>query len=455
MTNKKRVKSTKQKFNKIKEQDKALYDLLIEEQKRQEESLELIPSENIVSKAVLEAMGSMLTNKYSEGYPGSRYYGGNEVIDKIEDLARNRLKKLFGVPYANVQPYSGSPANMAVYIATCQTGDTVLGQHLFDGGHLTHGWKSSATAKFFNIVQYHVKEDGYIDLDEVAKLAKKHKPKLIWVGATAYPREFPFKELSKIADSVGAYLVADVAHIAGLIVAEVHTNPAKYVDIITSTTHKTLRGPRGGVIMVTNKGLKKDSDLGNKIDKAIMPGSQGGPHNHITSAMAVAFGEASKPAFKKYGKQVVANAKALAEELMRDGAKLVSNGTDNHLLVLDCGKGRGAIVETALDAVGLTANKNTIPNEPATPFFPSGIRMGTPSITTRGMKIKEMKQIAKWITEVLNIIKDEQLPNGDIKEKRAYLNRFKNKINKNKEILKIKSQVRKLCKAYPALDRFV
>ncbi len=455
MTNKKKVKSTKQRFNKIKEQDKTLYDLLIEEQKRQEESLELIPSENIVSKAVLEVMGSILTNKYSEGYPGARYYGGNEVIDKIEDLARNRLKKLFGVPYANVQPYSGSPANMAVYIATCQTGDTVLGQHLFDGGHLTHGWKSSATAKFFNTVQYHVKEDGYIDLEEVAKLAKKHKPKLIWVGATAYPREFPFKELGKIAGSVGAYLVADVAHIAGLIVAGVHTNPSKYVDIITSTTHKTLRGPRGGVIMVTDKGLKKNSELGNKIDKAIMPGSQGGPHNHITAAMAVAFGEANKPAFKKYGKQVVTNAKALAEELMRGGAKLVSNGTDNHLLVLDCGKGRGAIVEIALDAVGLTANKNTIPNEPATPFFPSGIRMGTPSITTRGMKVKEMRQIAKWINEVLNIIKEEQLPDGDIKEKRAYLNRFKNKINKNKEILKIKSQVRNLCKAYPAPDTLV
>jgi glycine hydroxymethyltransferase len=449
-------KIMKQKFNSVKKQDAKLYDLLVAEQKRQSESLELIPSENIVSKAVLEAMGSILTNKYSEGYPGARYYGGNDVIDSVEDLARDRLKKLFGVPYANVQPYSGSPANMAVYIATCEAGDTVLGQHLFDGGHLTHGWKSSATAKFFNTVQYHVKEDGYIDLVEVERLAKKHKPRLIWVGATAYPREFPFKELGKIADSVGAYLAADVAHIAGLIVAGVHTTPVKFVDIITSTTHKTLRGPRGGVIMVTNKGLKRDPELGNKIDKAIMPGSQGGPHNHTTAAMAVAFGEATKPAFKRYGKQVVTNAKVLAQELMKRGVKLVSDGTDNHLMVMDCGNGRGVIVETALDAVGLTVNKNTIPNEPATPFYPSGVRMGTPSITTRGMKTKEMKQIAKWISEVLEIIKDENLPeDGDMKEKRKYIKRFNTKINKDKDILKIRREVKRLCREYPALEKLV
>ncbi len=454
-TIKKKVRSTRQKFNKIKEQDKALYELLQAEQKRQSDSLELIPSENIVSKAVLEAMGSILTNKYSEGYPGARYYGGNEQIDKIEELARGRLKKLFGVPYANVQPYSGSPANMAVYIATCEAGDTVLGQHLFDGGHLTHGWKSSATAKFFNTVQYHVKKDGYIDLDEVGRLAKEHKPKLIWVGATAYPREFPFKELGKIANSVGAYLVADVAHIAGLIVAGVHTSPAKYVDIITSTTHKTLRGPRGGVIMVTSRGLKKDKELGNKIDKAIMPGSQGGPHNHTTAAMAVAFGEASKPAFKRYGKQIVANAKALADELMRRGVKLVSDGTDNHLIVMDCGKGRGAIVEAALDVAGLTANKNTIPSEPATPFFPSGVRMGTPSVTTRGMKTREMKQIAKWISRVLDIVEEYDLPDTNMADKTTYMKKFKREIAKNKEMLALRKEVQKLCRAYPAPDTLV
>ncbi len=449
-----KVKNSKQKFTKIKEQDAELYEMLQAEQRRQAESLELIPSENIVSKAVLEAMGSILTNKYSEGYPGARYYGGNEVVDKVENLARDRVKKLFGVPYANVQPYSGSPANMAVYLATCETGDTVLGQHLFDGGHLTHGWKMSATAKFFNTIQYHVKEDGYIDLKEVKELAQKHKPKLIWVGATAYVREFPFKEFAKIADSVGAYLAADVAHIAGLIVAGAHPSPVPYVDIITSTTHKTLRGPRGGIILVTDKGLKKDAQLGEKIDKAIMPGSQGGPHNHTTAAMTVAFAEADTPVFKKYGKQIVKNADALATALIKGGASLVSNGTDNHLMLLKCGKGRGAIVEIALDAVGLTANKNTIPGEPSSPFYPSGVRMGTPSITTRGMKVREMKMIAKWINEVLEIIKNEELPKGK-KAKQKYLTDFTKSIGENKEIKRIKKEVVKLCKAFPAPDSFV
>ncbi len=447
------TKSTNQKFNKIKEQDTELYSLLQEEQKRQAESLELIPSENIVSKATLEAMGSMLTNKYSEGYPGARYYGGNEVIDKVENLARERVKKLFGVPYANVQPYSGSQANMAVYIATCEVGDTVLGQHLFDGGHLTHGWKASATAKFFNTIQYHVKEDGYIDLDEVKKMAQKHKPKLIWVGATAYVREFPFRELGKIAKSVDAYLVADVAHIAGLIVAGAHESPVPHVDIITSTTHKTLRGPRGGLIMVTERGLKKDPELGVKLDRAIMPGSQGGPHNHTTAAMAVAFAEAAKPTFKKYGKQVVTNADALAKELIKGGASLVSDGTDNHLILLKCGKGRGAIVEIALDAVGLTANKNTIPGEPASPFYPSGIRLGTPSITTRGMKVREMKMIARWINEVLEITKGEEL--ADIKgkaNKEDYLKDFTKRVSQDKQIKHIHKKVRALCKAFPIPD---
>jgi glycine hydroxymethyltransferase len=448
------IKATKQKFSKVKEQDTELYGYLQDEQKRQAESLELIPSENIVSKAVLEAMGSILTNKYSEGYPGARYYGGNEYIDKIENLARDRVKKLFGVPYANVQPYSGSPANMAVYIATCAAGDTVLGQHLFDGGHLTHGWKMSATAKFFNTLQYHVKEDGYLDIAEVRRLAKEHKPKLIWVGATAYVREFPFKEFAEIADEVGAYLVADVAHIAGLIVAGAHPSPVPHVDIVTSTTHKTLRGPRGGLILVTERGLKKDPLLGEKIDKAIMPGSQGGPHNHTTAAMAVAFAEASTPAFKKYGKQIVTNARALAEALVKGGAELVSNGTDNHLMLLKCGKGKGVIVEIALDTVGLTANKNTIPNEPSSPFYPSGVRLGTPSITTRGMKVKEMKMIGSWINQVLTIVQKEELPKGK-KAKQAYLETFTQEISENPEIRRIAKEVRTLAKAFPAPDSFV
>src|SRR3989344_3149485 len=370
-------------YTHIQKQDKETYKLLLAEEKRQAEGLELIPSENIVSQAVREAMGSCLTNKYSEGYPHARYYGGNEVIDKVEDLARERAKKLFKVPHANVQPYSGSPANLAVYLATCNPGDTIMGHLLTAGGHLTHGWKASATSMFYNAVQYGVKPDGYLDLEEIARLAKKHKPKLIWVGATAYVREFPFKELSKIADSVGAYLAADIAHVSGLVVAGAHKSPVPYAHIVTTTTHKTLRGPRGGMIMVTKKGLAKDPELGAKIDRAIFPNLQGGPHNHTTAGIAVALQEASTTKFRTYGKQIVKNARALAQTLVKRNIEIVSGGTDNHMILMKCGVGRGAILEIALDAIGLTANKNTIPNEPASPFFPSGVRMGTPSITTR------------------------------------------------------------------------
>jgi len=428
--------------------------MLQKEQKRQSDSLELIPSENIVSKAVLDAMGSILTNKYSEGYPSARYYGGNEFIDEIENLARDRAKKLFGVPYANVQPYSGSPANLAVHLAVCEPGDTTMGLHLFDGGHLTHGWKMSVTGRFFKNIPYHLGKNGKIDLKALRADAKKHKPKLIWVGATAYSQEFPFKELGKIADEVGAYLVADIAHIAGLVVAGAHTSPVPYVHIITTTTHKTLRGPRGGMILVTQKGLDKDPKLAEKIDKSIMPGSQGGPHNHTTAAIAVALKEASTPAFKKYGKQIVKNAHTLAEELKKLGVELVSGGTQNHLMVMKVGKARGAIVELALDAIGMTANKNTIPDEPSSPFYPSGIRLGTPSITTRGMKAREMKKIARWIVRMLDIIKDEELPKGK-KAKEAYLAEFNERIHKDKEIKKIRKEVEQLCKEFPIMDRFV
>lgn len=449
------IKSTLQKLNNIKKQDPALYKMLIDEQKRQRDGLELIPSENIVSKAVLEAMGSMLTNKYSEGYPHARYYGGNEVIDEIEDLARERAKKVFGVPHANVQPYSGSPANLAVYVATCNPGDTIMGHLLTAGGHLTHGWKVSVTSMFYNAVQYGVKPNGYLDLDEIKKLAKKRKPKLIWVGATAYVREFPFKELAKIADSVGAYLAADIAHVAGLVAAGAHKSPAKYAHIITTTTHKTLRGPRGGMIMVTEKGLKKDPKLADKIDRAIFPNLQGGPHDHTTAGIAAALKEASTAKFKKYGHQIVKNAHALAEELKKHGVKLVSNGTGNHMILVKVGKGRGAILSIALDAVGITTNKNTIPDEPASPFFPSGIRIGTPSITTRNMKEREMKKIAKWIAQVLEITKDEQLPDGKKKAKNEYLADFTKRICKDNEIKKLRAEVRALCRAFPAPDSFV
>ena len=438
----------------IRKQDSEIYKALMAEGKRQAEGVELIPSENIVSRAVLEAMGSMLTNKYSEGYPNARYYGGNEVIDKIEDIARNRAKKLFRVPYVNVQPYSGSPANLAVYLATCSPGDTIMGHLLTAGGHLTHGWKASATSMFYKAVQYGVKPDGYLDIDEIARLAKEHRPKLIWVGATAYVREFPFKELAAIADSVGAYLAADIAHIAGLVVAGAHSSPVPYVHIVTTTTHKTLRGPRGGMIMVTEKGLAKDPELAAKIDRAIFPNLQGGPHNHTTAGIAVALKEASTPRFRAYGKQIVANAKTLAGALMKRGIEIVSNGTDNHMILVKCGTGRGAILEIALDAIGLTTNKNTIPDEPSSPFYPSGIRIGTPSITTRNMKEREMRMIGNWIADVMDIVKDEQL-SAEKTGRKAYLANFSKRAHANSKLKKIHAKVRALCKKFPIPQSFV
>lgn len=433
----------------LKKTDPEIFQRIQNEWKRQEEGMELIPSENIVSVAVLEAMGSILTNKYSEGYPHKRYYGGQKYIDQIEDIARDRAKALFGVPHANVQPYSGSPANLAVYVATCQPGDTVMGQSLPDGGHLTHGWKASATSMFYQAVQYHVKEDGYLDLKEIARLAKTHKPKLIWVGATAYVREFPFQKLSKIADSIGAYLAADISHITGLIVAGAHQSPVPYVHIITTTTHKTLRGPRGGMILVTQKGLKKDPELAQKVDRAIFPNLQGGPHDHTTAAIAVALKEAATPQFRAYGKQIVRNAKALAKTLVQNGAELVTGGTDNHMMLMHCGKGRGILLEKALDAVGMTVNKNTVPRDPSSPFYPSGIRLGTPSITTRGMKEKEMVMIGKWIAEVLQIIRVYDLP-AKKEEIKKYLTAFEADLEGNAAMKRIQRQVKALCKKFPA-----
>ena len=441
-------------YDAIKKQDKDIYNVLLEEERRQAEGLELIPSENIVSQAVREASGSCLTNKYSEGYPHARYYGGNEIIDKVEDIARERAKKIFGVPYVNVQPYSGSPANLAVYLATCNPGETVMGQLLTAGGHLTHGWKASATAAFYNAVQYGVKPDGYLDLKEIARLAAEHKPKLIWVGATAYVREFPFKELAKIADGVGAFLAADIAHVAGLVVAGAHASPVPYAHIVTTTTHKTLRGPRGGIIMVTKKGLAKDPELGAKIDRAIFPNLQGGPHNHTTAGIAVALREAATPKFRAYGRQIVKNAKALGKELAQRKVALVTGGTDNHMLLVKCGTGRGAIVEAALDVIGLTTNKNTIPDEPSSPFYPSGIRIGTPSVTTRRMKEPEMKRIADWIADVMDITKGEELPSGK-SERRAYLAALKKRLHADRRLAALHREVKALCKKFPIPDSFV
>jgi len=436
----------------LKQTDQAIYQLIKDEEKRQKEGLEMIPSENYASSAVREAMGSILTNKYSEGYPKKRYYGGNEFIDEVELLAQERVKKLFGVAHANVQPYSGSPANLGVYLAVCNPGDTIMGLNLPDGGHLTHGWNVSVTGQYYKSVPYHVKADGRVDLDEVWKLAKEHKPKLIWTGATAYVYQYEFDKFVEIADSIGAYYAADIAHVIGLIIAGVHTNPVPYAHIVTSTSHKTLRGPRGGIIMVTNRGLEKDPDLPKKIDRAIFPGSQGGPHDHQTAAIAVALKEANTAAFKRYGKQVTINAKVLADELKSKGLKLVGNGTENHMMLVDLvellGPGGGVFVQDALGVAGITVNKNTIPKDPASPFYPSGIRLGTPALTTRGMKQREMKKIASWIAEVIGEAKKYRLPSVK-EERRDYIKKFHAEIGKNKKLLQIQKEVAQFARRYP------
>jgi glycine hydroxymethyltransferase len=436
----------------LKNSDPQIYRLIKKEERRQKEGLELIPSENYTSEAVMEAMGSALTNKYSEGYPQKRYYGGNRFIDEIEILAQERAKKLFQVEAVNVQPYSGSPANLAVYLACCKPNDVIMGLNLPDGGHLTHGWKVSASALFYQSVPYHVKADGRIDIDEVRKLARQYQPKLIWVGATAYPYQYDYREFGKIAEEVGAFLAADIAHIAGLIVGDVHPSPTPYVHIITTTTHKTLRGPRGGLIMVTKKGLKKDPELAEKINKAVFPGLQGGPHDHQTAAIAVALKEASSPAFKKYAQQIIKNAKALAQELKNQHFDLIGQGTENHLILLNLvpllGPGGGIFAQSALELAGITTNKNTIPQDPGTPFYPSGLRLGTPAITSRGMKEKEMKLIGCWIARVLQEITNYRLP--AIKEERnSYIARFQKEIMKNSKIKKVAREIKNLCLKFP------
>jgi len=391
-------------------QDKVVEKLIKAEEKRQTNGLEMIPSENHTSADVLRALGSRLTDKYSEGYPGQRYYGGCEVVDAIENLARERAKKLFGVSHANVQPYSGSPANLAVYFALVDPGDTVMGLHLYYGGHMTHGLKVNFSGTIYNSVQYHTGKDGLLDYKEMADIVTKHKPKLIFVGATAYPRIFDWKKLRLIADICDAWLVADISHIAGLVAAGVHPSPAGIADVVTTTTHKTLRGPRGAMILcngLPSQPLKKvertRENLPTLIDRAIIPGLQGGPHNHQTAAIAVALGEASTPAFKAYGRQVVKNAKILAEELMKMDFNLITGGTDNHLLLMDISNKNltGKQAEVVLGKAGITVNKNTVPFDPRPPFDPSGIRMGTPALTTRGMKENEMRQVAQWINQAL------------------------------------------------------
>ena len=406
--------------------DREVYDAIEAERKRQNEGIELIASENFVSKSVLEAAGSVMTNKYAEGYPDKRYYGGCECVDIVEKLAIERAKEIFDVKYVNVQPHSGSQANMGVYKALLNLGDVILGMRLDHGGHLTHGKNVNFSGKDYTVYSYSVrKEDEYIDYEEVEKLAMEVKPKLIVAGASAYPRIIDFKKFREIADKVGAYLMVDMAHIAGLVAAGEHPSPIPYAHVVTTTTHKTLRGPRGGVIM-TN-----DEEIAKKIDKAIFPGIQGGPLMHIIAAKAVAFKQALSPEFKEYQHQIVKNAKALAEVLEKGGLRLVSGGTDNHMILVDLKSSKGLTgqaVEKALDKAGITVNKNGIPYDTEKPMVTSGIRIGTPAVTTRGMKEKEMEEIGNFIIETIENINDD------------------------KKLSEIKERVKELCLKFPLYE---
>ncbi|MFK9091559.1 serine hydroxymethyltransferase [Bacillus salipaludis] len=383
--------------------DEQVFKAIQQELGRQRSKIELIASENFVSEAVMEAQGSVLTNKYAEGYPGRRYYGGCEYVDVVEDLARDRAKEIFGAEYVNVQPHSGAQANMAVYFTILEQGDTVLGMNLSHGGHLTHGSPVNFSGIQYNFVEYGVDETTHrINYEDVREKAQTHKPKLIVAGASAYPREIDFAKFREIADEVGAYLMVDMAHIAGLVAAGLHQNPVPYADFVTTTTHKTLRGPRGGMILCKE-------EFGKKIDKSIFPGIQGGPLMHVIAAKAVAFGEALQPSFKEYAQNIIANAKRLAESLQKEGLKLVSDGTDNHLLLVDVQTLNltGKVAEKVLDEIGITVNKNTIPFDPQSPFVTSGIRIGTAAVTSRGFGLEEMDEIASIIAFTLRNHEDE------------------------------------------------
>ena len=425
----------------IKSADPEIFKAIMGEIDRENHTFELIASENFVSKAVLQTAGCVMTNKYAEGYPGKRYYGGCEWVDEAENLARDRAKELFGAEYANVQPHSGTQANMAIYFAFCKPGDTILGMDLAHGGHLSHGSPVNFSGKMYKVVSYGVKkETGYIDLDDVAKKAREHKPRLIIVGASAYSRFYPFQEFRQIADEVGAILLADIAHPAGLVATGVHPSPIPYCDVVTTTTHKTLRGPRGGMILI---GKDKENDMGivapksgrtkmisEIIDSNVMPGIQGGPLMHVIAAKAVAFKEALQPSFKVYTEQIVKNAQTLANQLIEYGYNVVSGGTDNHVMLVDLTKTgiTGKDAENALHAAGITVNKNMVPFDERSPFVTSGIRLGTPALTTRGFKENEMKQVAQLIDRVL-----KNIENQDIYQH-------------------VKQEVKKLCEASPLYD---
>ncbi len=402
-------------YTNLKNQDKAVFNIIEQEKTRQINEIELIASENYVSLAVLEAMGSVLTNKYSEGYPGHRYYGGNQVVDKVENIAIERAKELFGAEHVNVQPLSGSPANAAVYFAFLKPGDKVMGLKLDHGGHLSHGHPVNFSGMLYDFVQYEVdSKTGKIDMEEVRKLALKEKPKMIVAGYSAYSREIEWDKFKEIADEVGAYTFADIAHTAGLIAAKKMNNPVPFFDVVSTTTHKTLRGPRGAMIMCKEKYAKQ-------VDRAVFPGMQGGPHDHITAAKAVAFGEALRPEFAEYGEQTIKNAQIMVEEFQGKGYRVVSEGTDNHLMVVDMTSKEidGKTAETALEKCGISVSRSTIPNDPNPPMKPSGVRFGTPAITTRGMKEAEIKKIVEWIDKAIQnrdndeVLKDIQ---NEVKE---------------------------------------
>lgn len=424
-------------MNSLREADPAVFDAILDEVNRIEHGVELIPSENFVSKAVMQAMSSVFTNKYSEGYPGKRYYGGQENVDTIELLAINRAKELFGAEHVNVQPYSGSPANHAVFMALLELGDKFMGMDLGSGGHLTHGSPVNFSGMHYNHVPYFVdRETERLDMDAIRRVAERERPKMIISSLTAYPRLLPFEEFCEIAKDVDAYSLADISHIAGLIVGGVHPSPCKHTDVTTTTTHKSLRGPRGAIIMSKIEDQYHDlyhsdsnKNLAQLIDSAVFPGLQGGPHDHVIAAKAVAFKEAMQPEFKDYARQIVKNAKALAEELMRLGVKLVTDGTDNHLMLIDLRplglKCKGKQLQTALDKAGITVNKNSVPFDDASPFNPSGLRLGTPAVTSRGMRESEMEFIAQSIALAINNYKDDA------------------------RLLKIKEEIAELVSAYP------
>jgi glycine hydroxymethyltransferase len=421
------------------------------EANRQKNVLEMIPSENYASQAVREALGSVLTNKYSEGYAAHRYYQGNIYIDEIEILARERCKKLFGVPHANVQPYSGSPANTAVLFALLNPGDTIMGLKLSGGGHLTHGHPGvTFSGKYFNSIQFNVEPNGLLDMEKIAMLAKKEKPKMLIVGTTAYPRFLDWKKFRQIADSIHAYLFADIAHVAGLVAGGVYPSPVAYADVVMFTTHKTIRGPRGAVLMVTDRGLKKDPDMGKKIDKAVFPGLSGGPHDNVTAAIAVCLKEAATADFKKYAKQIVVNAKILADTLMKKDVSITTAGTDSHLIVIDLRPQKviGNIVAEALEVANIVANYNTVPHDQNPPMYPSGVRLGTPIVTTRKMKEKQMRQIGQWIVDVIKEVDHYRLPENK-EERSAFVKKVKTELWKNKKLFSIGKEVTNLCKKFP------